>query len=194
MYYTERAKKLYEGLVRDVYHHNGDPARNYSDGYDLAMEAIAFLCEHIGKRLSDRTTIMKYGNPRKTTILKGCFFVVTQHITKQVTYERKSVNIDDPKVMEMDECIFIPMAEDTNDWDKVDEIILKLQLTPEEIQLLDYRMSGDRQACRLRSNDCRIAAFENGKEIYVRFIKIFEKTLIFLPLKKKLARSLVQNI
>ena len=142
MYYSDRAKKLYDGLVRDVYHHNGDPARNYSDGYDLAMEAIAFLCEHIGKRLSDTTTIMKYGNPRKTTILKGCFFVVAQYITKQVTYERKSVNIDDPTVMEMDECIFIPMAEDTNDWDKVDEIIIKLQLTPEEIQLLDYRMSG----------------------------------------------------
>ena len=44
--------------------------------------------------------------------------------------------------MEMDECIFIPMVEDTNDWDKVDEIIIKLQLTPEEIQPLDYRMSG----------------------------------------------------
>lgn len=106
------------------------------------MEAIAFLCEHIGKRLSDTTTVLKYGNPKKMTILQGCFFVVAQYITKQVTYERKSVNIDDPKVMEMDECIFIPMTEETNDWDKVDEIIIKLQLTPEEIQLLDYRMSG----------------------------------------------------
>ena len=143
MYYTERAKKLYNGLVKDVYHHTGDPAQTFSEGYDLAMEAIAFLCEHIGKRLSDTTTIIKYGSPKKTTILKGCFFVVAQYITKQVTYESKSVNIDDPKVMEMDECIFIPMeTEDTNDWDKVDEIIIKLQLTPEEIQLLDYRMSG----------------------------------------------------
>ena len=70
-------------------------------------------------------------------------FRSAQYITKQVTYERKSVNIDDPKVMEMDECVFIPMeTEETNDWDKVDEIIIKLQLTPEEIQLLDYRMSG----------------------------------------------------
>ena len=68
---------------------------------------------------------------------------MAQYITKQVTYERKSVNINDPKVMEMDECIFIPMETDeTNDWDKVDEIIIKLQLTPEEIQLLGYRMSG----------------------------------------------------
>lgn len=67
---------------------------------------------------------------------------MAQYITKQVTYERKSLYIDDPIVMEMDERIFIPMAEETNDWDKVDEIIIKLQLTPEEIQLLDYRMSG----------------------------------------------------
>lgn len=45
--------------------------------------------------------------------------------------------------MEMDECIYIPMEEeDINDWDKVDDNIIKLQLTPEEIQLLDYRMSG----------------------------------------------------
>ena len=100
MYYTERAKKLYDGLVRDVYHHNGDPARNYSDGYDLAMEAIAFLCEHIGKRLSDTTTVLKYGNPKEMTILKGCFFVVAQYITKQVTYDRKSVNIDAAQVRE----------------------------------------------------------------------------------------------
>ena len=106
------------------------------------MEAIAFLCEHIGKRLSDTTTVIKYGSPKKMTILQGCFFVVAQYITKQVIYERKSINIDNPKVMEMDECIFIPMTEETNDWDKVDEIIIKLQLTPEEIQLLDYRMSG----------------------------------------------------
>ena len=55
----------------------------------------------------------------------------------------KSGNVDDPKVMDMDECIYIPMEEEnTNDWDKVDEIIIKLQLTPEEIQLLDYRMAG----------------------------------------------------
>ena len=142
-YYSERAKKLYHGLVRDVYHHTNDSVQTFSDGYDLAMEAIAFLCEHIGKRLSDTTMIIKYGNPRKTTILKGCFFVVAQYITKQVTYESKSVNIDDPKVMDMDECIFIPMeTEDTNDWDKVNEIIIKLELTPEEILLLDYRMSG----------------------------------------------------
>lgn len=75
-YYSEKAKKLYDGLVYDVYHYTGDPAQTFSEGYDLAMEAIAFLCEHIGKRLSDTMTIIKYGNPKKTTILQGCFFVV----------------------------------------------------------------------------------------------------------------------
>ena len=141
-FYSERAKKLYDGLVYDVFH-NKDYNTPLSDGYDLAMEAITFLCEHIGKRLSDNTTILKYGKEKETSILQGCFFVVSQYITKQVTYEKKSVNIESKEFTESDKCLVIPTEyENINDWDKVDELIIKLQLTQEEIQLVDYRMSG----------------------------------------------------
>ena len=89
-YYSEKAKKLYDGLVYDVYHHTGVPARNYTDGYDLAMEAITFLCEHIGKSLSDTATVLKYGKPKQMTVLNACFFIISQYITKQVTFIRLS--------------------------------------------------------------------------------------------------------
>lgn len=43
---------LYNGLYRDM---NRQPGfqDHYSEGYDIAQEAIAFLCEHIGERLGD---------------------------------------------------------------------------------------------------------------------------------------------
>ena len=104
-YYSERAKKLYDGLVYDVYHHNGDPAQNYSDGYDLAMEAITFLCEHIGKSLSDTATVLKYGKPKRMTVLNACFFIISQYITKQVTFTNRTKSIDDPTFAEPEECV-----------------------------------------------------------------------------------------
>ena len=142
-YYSERAKKLYDGLVYDVYHHNGDPAQNYSDGYDLAMEAIAFLCEHIGKRLSDTTTVLKYGKPKQMTVLNACFFVISQYITKQVTFTNRTKSIDDPTFVEPEECISVMTEEDVDDdWEKIDEIVIKLKLTEDEARLMDYRLSG----------------------------------------------------
>ena len=142
-YYSERAKKLYDGLVYDVYHHTGDPARNYTDGYDLAMEAITFLCEHTGKSLSDTATVLKYGKPKQMTILNACFFIISQYITKQVTFTNRTKSIDDPTFVEPEECIFVMNEEDASvGWEKIDEIVIKLKLTEDEARLMDYRLSG----------------------------------------------------
>ena len=43
---------LYKGLLRDVNRADDDMSR-YSDGYDIAQEAMLFLCQHMGKRLDD---------------------------------------------------------------------------------------------------------------------------------------------
>ena len=39
---------LYKGLLHDVNRSENDMSR-YSDGYDIAQEAMLFLCQHMGK-------------------------------------------------------------------------------------------------------------------------------------------------
>lgn len=43
---------LYKGLLRDITR-AGDDMSRYSDGYDIAKEAMLFLYQHMGKRLED---------------------------------------------------------------------------------------------------------------------------------------------
>lgn len=62
---------LYKGLLRDINRSNNDMSR-YSDGYEIAQEAMLFLCQHMGKRLDD-VYITKTG--RKITIKQACFSV-----------------------------------------------------------------------------------------------------------------------
>lgn len=50
---------LYKSLLRDVF--RPSTQRRFSDGYDIAQEAICFLCNFIGKSLLDTTTD-RYGN------------------------------------------------------------------------------------------------------------------------------------
>ena len=69
---------LYKGLLRDVNRSNDDMSR-YSDGYEIAQEAMLFLCQHMGKRLND-VYITKTG--RKITIKQACFSVADRYLAK----------------------------------------------------------------------------------------------------------------
>lgn len=51
---------LYRGLVHDTY--DGKTIdEQYSDGYDIAQEAICFLCGYIGKSLNEECITDKKG-------------------------------------------------------------------------------------------------------------------------------------
>ena len=69
---------LYKGLLRDVNRSNDDMSR-YSDGYEIAQEAMLFLCQHMGKKLDD-VYYTKTG--RKITIKQACFSVADRYLTK----------------------------------------------------------------------------------------------------------------
>ncbi len=174
-YYSDKAKKLYDGLVRDVYHHNGDPARNYTDGYDLAMEAICFLCQHMGKRLSDMTKVLKYGVLKPVTIFDGCFFIVSQYINNRVTYIRKIQTIDDPVFLEMfDGCYTIDDGThySEEEWQKVDCMIESMNLTESEANVLECRMNGLSYPGTARHLDYSSSA------VYRRIVSIRKKCAI----------------
>ncbi len=69
---------LYKGLLRDINRADDDMSR-YSDGYEIAQEAMLFLCQHMGKRLDDAYHT-KTG--RKITIKQVCFSVADRYLAK----------------------------------------------------------------------------------------------------------------
>ena len=55
-YSRRNFEHLYTGYVRDLNRRN-NPTHTFSDAYDLAQNAICFLCEFIGKELTNVYTI-----------------------------------------------------------------------------------------------------------------------------------------
>lgn len=77
------------------------------------------------------------------TVLNACFFIISQYITKQVTFTNKTKSVDDPTFVEPEGCVCVLNEEEVDDdWEKIDEIVIKLQLTEDEAKLMDYRLSG----------------------------------------------------
>ena len=56
MFCHSKVTQLYRGLISDIFYNNHNPNYHFSNGYDLAMEAICFLYQHVGCRLNDTTT------------------------------------------------------------------------------------------------------------------------------------------
>ena len=72
---------LYVRLIDDI-NHSKNSTRPFSDAYDIAQEAMLFLCEHIGKKLGDDYTT-KYG--KTITIRSACFRHTDRYLEKQYT-------------------------------------------------------------------------------------------------------------
>ena len=79
-----KVTQLYRGLISDIFYNNHNPNYHFSNGYDLAMEAICFLYQHVGCRLNDTTTVIKYGVPKEMTIMRACYFVVGKLIREDL--------------------------------------------------------------------------------------------------------------
>ena len=63
-------KKAYSGLISDV-HNLSVAGYTLTDAYDIAQEAIMFLCGYIGRKLND-TVIDRKGIPVAIYIYKIC--------------------------------------------------------------------------------------------------------------------------
>ena len=60
---------LYNGLLHDM-KRSKDDLSPFSNAYDIAQEAMLFLCQHIGEKLGDNYTT-KYG--KVVTIKSACY-------------------------------------------------------------------------------------------------------------------------
>jgi DNA-directed RNA polymerase specialized sigma24 family protein len=83
--------RLYKGLVCDIKSKN-KLGHTLSDGYDIAQEAMCFLCEHIGKRLCDELYIDK--RDKIVTVMLACFRTLNRSLNKMLSNTKRSVCID----------------------------------------------------------------------------------------------------
>ena len=127
---------LYKGLLHDVNRNENDMSR-YSDGYDIAQEAMLFLCHHMGKRLDD-VYYTKTG--RRITIKQACFSVADRYLAKNfVSPMLNTTNLNEQIATEPETTL---ADEQKNDYTAFDGLVAKMKLTAVEYETLSILMAG----------------------------------------------------
>ena len=121
---------LYVRLIDDI-NHSKNSTRPFSDAYDIAQEAMLFLCEHIGKKLGDCYTT-KYG--KTITIRSACFRHTDRYLEKQ--YTRHIINTISLDERIASEPVKTLDDEQKNDNTAIDGLIAKMKLTTAEYETL----------------------------------------------------------
>lgn len=126
---------LYKGLLRDM-NRSKDDLSPFSNAYDIAQEAMLFLCQHIGEKLGDNC-ITKYG--KTTTIRSACYRCANNYLQKQYTrHIISTVSLDERITSESE----TTDEEQKNDYTAVDGLISKMKLTAAEYETLCAYMAG----------------------------------------------------
>lgn len=145
-------------MLTDAIHYAKSPMEwQGDDGADIIQDVALFLSEYIGNELTDTTTDGqkdKDGNP--ITILRGAFRVVRRTIYGHEQRQFKQVYIEDYE--KENGIIAIPENWDIPDfgtWDDTTTIIDGLELTPTQMQVLNYRMQGlsNKAIAKIRGTD-----------------------------------------
>lgn len=127
---------LYVRLIDDI-NYSKNSTRPFSDAYDIAQEAMLFLCEHIGEKLGDDYTT-KYG--KTITIRSACFRHTDRYLDKQYTaHITHTISLDERITAEPETILD---DEQKNDYTVVDGLIAKMKLTAAEYETLCAYMAG----------------------------------------------------
>lgn len=127
---------LYVRLIDDI-NYSKNSTRPFSDAYDIAQEAMLFLCEHIGEKLGDDYTT-KYG--KTITIKSACFRHTDRYLDKQYTaHITHTISLDERITAEPETILD---DEQKNDYTVVDGLIAKMKLTAAEYETLCAYMAG----------------------------------------------------
>lgn len=127
---------LYKGLLRDM-NRSKDDYSPFSNAYDIAQEAMLFLCQHMGEKLGD-ICITKYG--KTTTIRSACYRCADNYLQKQYTRHLSNTISLDERITAEPETILDD--EQKNDYTVVDGLISKMNLTAVEHETLSILMAG----------------------------------------------------
>lgn len=127
---------LYKGLLHDVNRSENDMSR-YSDGYDIAQEAMLFLCQHMGKKLDD---IYYTKTGKKITIKQACFSVADRYLAKNYVAPMLNTTSLNEQIKTKPETILDD--EQKNDYTAFDGLVAKMKLTAVEYETLSILMAG----------------------------------------------------
>ena len=125
---------LYVGLVKDLNRSN-DANHVFSDAYDFAQNAVCFLCEFVGKKLTDVYTVK---NGQEITIKQATYSLVSRSIDRMCRHFDRSQDINDYTEewsVEIDHY-------EGKDYTEVDNTIERLGLKPRDRVVLDCYMAG----------------------------------------------------
>ena len=128
--------KLYADLLHDMNREKADHSP-FSNAYDLAQEAMLFLCQHMGKRLDD-VYVTKTG--RKITIKQACFSVADRYLAKNYVAPMLNTTSLNEQIKTEPETTLDD--EQKTDYTGVDGLIAKMKLTAAEYETLCAYMAG----------------------------------------------------
>ena len=127
-------ENLYIAYVKDLNRLNY-PTHTFSDAYDLAQTAICFLCDFIGKELTD---VYALKNGKIITIKKAVYNLVSRHVNRMRKHNKRSCDID-----LYSEELFVDIDHyKEKDYTEVDNKIELLNLKPRDRLVLDCYMAG----------------------------------------------------
>ena len=136
--FGESGYRLYLGLVRDIVYPKQEN-ETFSYGYDIASEAMCFLCEHIGKPLGTVLGVNSKG--KELNIRDMCFKTVFRYINANQTHENNIIHLDQPNLREMSVPFESEELTETQNID-INAIMRKIGLTDKEKYTLNLIMSG----------------------------------------------------
>ena len=141
-YYGDIGYKLYLGLVHDIIYEKQEN-ETFSDGYDIASEAMCVLCEHIGKPLGTVLGVIRSGRGkgRVITIRDMCFKTVFRYLNRNYEYKSRIAYLEQPNLREMSVAFESELLSCENSTD-VNTIMRKIGLTAKEKYTLKLIMSG----------------------------------------------------
>jgi DNA-binding CsgD family transcriptional regulator len=167
---TRFLRTAYSHLLRDI--NNFDvPGYVLTDSYDIAQEAIAFLCGHIGRGLDDIITDRK-GD--RTTVLIACFRAVNRYIHGNQRKADKAANFDNLQIHQI-EIPFDWDADEMTDYTSVAGKIAAMELSERQHEVLSCKMSGrgTRETARLLSIT-RDSVQDAVQAARAKYLKVFK--------------------
>ena len=126
---------LYVGLVKDLNRDN-DAHHVFSDAYDLVQTAVCFLCEFIGKSLTDVYTVK---NGQEITIKHATYMLVGRNIDRMRRHIARHCDLENTDAQNIS--VEIDYYEE-KDYTEVDNKIELLNLKPRDRAVLDCYMAG----------------------------------------------------
>ena len=136
--FGDRGIILHAGLIHDILYEKRADER-FSDGYDIASEAMCFLCDYMGQPLGKIIAVNSKG--KELTIRDMCFKTVFRYINSNQKHESNIIHLDQPNLREMS----VPFESESINEERstdINSIMRKIGLTEKEKYTLKLIMSG----------------------------------------------------